>query len=275
MATQQPLGAPPSNDIGGAPGKVFHQDHHSLDYEAAASWQLGWDQGYAQAKLAIASGEREREQAAMLLHQAERVTGVGAPERASELAPRTDEAAAEAQRPEADRYRARNIAHQQHPWMKPRCHLCGQATWARGGGMGQGPSASTFQAAPLSTAPAQARDNGHVVIQLLRFRRYDDFRHIFLQSEAWRDCRRALAEEGLSMDLSIYGLGPGKLVVESTLAWPVLQAFSQQFPGRTLPPSELLVSQFYKQRVLESVSQGGRRANYVICKEDIEISIDT
>ena len=125
------------------------------------------------------------------------------------------------------------------------------------------------------TPEAPPADHGHVVIQLLRFRRYDDFRHIFLQSEAWRECRRALAEEGLSMDLSIYGLGPGKLVVESTLAWPVLQAFSQQFPGRTLSPSELLVSQLYKQRILESVSQGGRRSNYVTCIEDIEIPIDT
>merc|ERR1712048_464308 len=47
-----------------------------------------------------------------------------------------------------------------------------------------------------------------------------------LQDEDLEACRRALEVAGVSADLTIHGLGPGKMLVHPSLAWATLLALN-------------------------------------------------
>ena len=61
---------------------------------------------------------------------------------------------------------------------------------------------------------------GHLneVVTILRFKRFDKFRQVFLEGTEFKECRDALEANGFSMDLAEYGLGLGKLIVRPHLA---------------------------------------------------------
>jgi hypothetical protein len=82
------------------------------------------------------------------------------------------------------------------------------------------------------------------VVKILKFKRYDDFRALFFDSEDLKQCRDTLRAAGLSMDLSEVNLGQGKLVVtDIEVAQQVLFAIRlRQIRGRTLRKSDIVVS---------------------------------
>jgi hypothetical protein len=81
-------------------------------------------------------------------------------------------------------------------------------------------------------------------VKILKFKRYDSFREVFFDSDELAPCRDALRTAGLSMDLSKFDLGQGKLVVPNVqLAIQAMIAIRlRQIHGIILRKSDVVVS---------------------------------
>jgi len=107
-------------------------------------------------------------------------------------------------------------------------------------------------------------------VKILSFYRCDGFFEIFLESEDLRACRDALTRNGLSMDLGVCNLGPGKLVVSANVAPRVVEALKLR--GRVLNSSQIVVSRDMEPVVLELVRRHARRSNPVKKEEAVDLS---
>ena len=83
-------------------------------------------------------------------------------------------------------------------------------------------------------------------MKILRFRRHDGFRELFLSHEAFSTCRDELEKAGLSIDLSSKNLGNGKLVVPdpelAKLAIIAIKSLGRQLGRSPLVFSDVIVS---------------------------------
>jgi hypothetical protein len=81
-------------------------------------------------------------------------------------------------------------------------------------------------------------------VKILQFKRYEAFRELFFDSEELAPCRDALSAAGLSMDLSQFDLGQGKLVVRDVqLARRAMTAIHLRLiNGKVLRKSDVVVS---------------------------------
>jgi hypothetical protein len=99
-------------------------------------------------------------------------------------------------------------------------------------------------------------------VKLLTFKRHDDFKRVFFESADLMQCRDALNNAGLSMDLSQLGLGPGKLVVDVEVGWQVIDCLrSRHCQGDIMKRSTIVVSAEWEPIVRCLVQNNPERRN--------------
>jgi hypothetical protein len=83
-----------------------------------------------------------------------------------------------------------------------------------------------------------------ILVKILEVKRYDNFRELFFESVELAPCRDALSAAGLSMDLSQFDLGQGKLVVRDVeLARQAMVAIRLRMnQGHMLRKNDVVVS---------------------------------
>ena len=67
-----------------------------------------------------------------------------------------------------------------------------------------------------------------VAMAHLHFQRRDRFRKIFMENDEFASCCKQLRKAGYDMDLGVFGLGSGKLLVEARLAQRTIEAIQQR-----------------------------------------------
>lgn len=109
--------------------------------------------------------------------------------------------------------------------------------------------------------------NGQV--KILVFNRFDGFVESLLKSEELEACRGALQQAGFNADLSVYDLGPGKMLVRANLAETVLEALSLR--SEPLGRNFVVVSSEFEPIVKLAVRHGAKRTIYVKDEEIMDL----
>jgi len=111
-------------------------------------------------------------------------------------------------------------------------------------------------------------------VEILTFQRFDKFGSIILENDALRSCRDALEEMGLSVDLGLYGLGSGKLLVRADQGQHVIKALVKRnfTPTNCLKNTNVVVSSEFKPILLEEVRRLAPRKNPVVKVELLELA---
>jgi len=93
------------------------------------------------------------------------------------------------------------------------------------------------------------------------------------QAEALAACRADLEKAGYDVDLGLVGLGPGKMLVSASLASRTIMALKYfcWCRGSLLKASEVVVSQEFKDMVLEQVNLHAPRINPLLSCEPLDL----
>ena len=115
-------------------------------------------------------------------------------------------------------------------------------------------------------------------VAILRFKRFEKFNEIFMESTEFKACRDALEDKGFSSDLSVHGLGRAKLLVRADLAWATLGKLKEIVDPRPeaklcLRSTDIVVSPDHKAHVLEVVKRLSPRC-WLVSDTPLELFAD-
>lgn len=122
---------------------------------------------------------------------------------------------------------------------------------------------------PVETFGATLPKLKHSQVKILSFNRYDKFRESLFENEELEACRQAICQAGFNIDLSVYELGPGKMLVRANLVESVLQALHSR--PKLLGRNCVVVSSELEPIVKLAAQNGAGRSIFVRHEEILDL----